>query len=65
MEKAKIISLKEKKKDQEFEEINMTPEQRILLTFELMDLAIAISPSKKLTSYDEGSIAWIELKECR
>jgi hypothetical protein len=33
MEKAQIILLKEKKKDQEFEEINMTPEQRLLLTF--------------------------------
>ena len=65
MEKAQIISLKEKKKDQEMEEINMTPEQRLLLAFELMDLAIAISPSKKLTSYDDGSIAWLELKECK
>ena len=43
----------------------MTPEQRLLLTFELMDLAIAISPSKKLTSHDDGSIAWLELKECK
>ena len=62
MAKAQIISLQEKKKDQEMEEINMTPEQRLLLVFQLMDLAIAISPASELLSYDDGSITWLELK---
>jgi len=44
------------------EEMNMTPVQRIELVFQLMDLAIAMSPNKKLESYKDDDIPWIELK---
>lgn len=40
----------------------MTPEQRLELAFQLIDLAIALSPTGKLTASDKDDISWIELR---
>ena len=44
------------------DEINLTPTQRVEIVFQLMDLAIALSPGKKLESRQDDKIQWIELK---
>lgn len=62
MIKPQIISLTEKKEQQILEEMNMTPEQRLILAFQLIELAIEITPGKKLKSLEDSSIEWIELK---
>lgn len=43
------------------DEMKMTPEQRLELVFQLIDLAIAISPDHKLKSSDRDNLPWIEL----
>ena len=43
------------------EEMNMTPEQRLDAAFQLIDLAIAFSPNKKLESAFKDDLPWIEL----
>jgi hypothetical protein len=43
------------------DEMNMTAAQRIDLVFQLMDLAIALSPNKKIESSHDEKIQWIEL----
>ena len=43
------------------DEMKMTPAQRMELVFQLMDLAIALSPKKKLESSHDDKIQWIEL----
>lgn len=43
------------------ERMNMTPEQRLDIAFQLIDLAIAFSPNKKLTSAGKDNLPWIEL----
>lgn len=60
MIKPQVIDFKHKKSAQEKEELDMTPEQRLELTFQLIDLSIAITPSKELPQQD-GSIKWIDL----
>lgn len=43
-------------------ESHMTPEQRLELAFQLIDLAIAVSPTGKLTTSKKDNISWIELR---
>jgi hypothetical protein len=42
--------------------MKMTPQQRIDLVFQLMDLAIIMSPNKKIESSHVEDIPWIELR---
>ena len=60
--KAKVISLDSKKEEQIREEMAMTPEQRMNLAFQLIELAIAFSPEKELINEEDKSIPWINLK---
>lgn len=61
MQKAVLFNIDEKKDDQERIEMAMTPEERLFLVLDLMDLSIALSPEKSLPSKDD-QIEWIELK---
>jgi len=60
MIKPQVIDFKNKKSAQEKEELAMTPEQRLELMFQLIDLSIALTPSKELPRQDD-SIQWIDL----
>lgn len=60
MIKPQVIDFKDKKLAQEKEDLTMTPEQRLELMFQLIDLSVALTPSKEL-SQAENSIQWIDL----
>ncbi len=60
MIKLQVIDFKDKKSAQEKEELNMTPEQHLELTFQLMDLSIALTQSKEMPGQTD-SIQWIDL----
>lgn len=63
MVKAEIFDNVESMREAQVQdEMNMTPTQRVELVFQLMDLAIALSPNKKLESRHDDNIQWIELK---
>jgi hypothetical protein len=61
MLKAELFNIEDKKKDQRRAIMELTGEQRIYLTLDLMDLARQLSPTKSLPS-KEDNIKWIELK---
>jgi hypothetical protein len=60
MLKAELFNIEDKKKDQRRAIMELTGEQRIYLTLDLMDLARRLSPAKTLPS-KEDNIKWIEL----
>lgn len=63
MVKAEIFDSVESMREAQIQdEMNMTPAQRVELVFQLMDLAIALSPDKRLESRRDDNIQWIELK---
>ena len=63
MVKAEIFDSVESMHDARMhDEMNMTPTQRVEIVFQLMDLAIALSPGKKHESPQDDKIQWIELK---
>jgi hypothetical protein len=61
MLKAELFNIEDKKADQRKAIMELTGEQRIYLTLDLMDLARQLSPTKTLPSKDDN-IKWIELK---
>jgi hypothetical protein len=61
MLKAELFNIEDKKADQRKAILELTGEQRIYLTLDLMDLARQLSPTKTLPSKDDN-IKWIELK---
>lgn len=61
MNKPVIFDFKEKKEEQGKREMAMTPEQRLILTLDLMDLSQALSKDKFLKQ-NEDNIQWIELR---
>jgi hypothetical protein len=61
MLKAELFNIEDKKADQRRSIMELTGEQRILLTLDLMDLSRQLSPNKSLPSKDDN-IQWIELK---
>lgn len=61
MHKAVVFNIEEKKDDQQRLEMAMTPDERLLLCLDLIDLSIALSKDKSLRSNDD-QIQWIELR---
>jgi hypothetical protein len=59
MLKAELFDINTSKIDQRNAEILLTPEQRIILCLDLMDLNASFSDRKETPSQDE--IEWIEL----
>ena len=62
MKKVVLTSLENKKDDQRLEEMRMTAQERWNSAFELIELALALSPDKKFPPPIDDSIEWIELK---
>jgi hypothetical protein len=61
MHKAVVFNIDEKKDDQQQLEMAMTPDERLLLCLDLIDLSIALSKDGPLRSNDD-QIQWIELR---
>jgi hypothetical protein len=61
MKKAVIFDIDDKKKDQVAAEMLMTPNERLLLCLNLMELSLALSKDKRLVQ-NPDDIQWIELK---
>ena len=51
MEKARIAA-----------DMLLTPEQRLDVAFQLMELALELSPDRKFPAPEEDGLLWIELK---
>lgn len=60
--KAQIIPLAQKKDAQVQEEKLMTPEERMLLAFQLIELAKAFASEKAPLQDDQSGIKWINLR---
>ena len=60
MNKIEVFNINEKDDEQRKREMAMSPEQRLILTLDLMDLAVALSRDKFLKQ-NEDNIEWIEL----
>ncbi len=60
MKKAKFVPLEEKKDLQVQEDIRMTPEQRFRRMFELIELSLTFSPTRKLKVFTDDR--FIEVK---
>lgn len=61
MKKVFISSIESKKDDQRVEEMRMTSQQRFDLAFEMIELALAVTPNHQFPPPDDG-IKWIELR---
>lgn len=61
MVKATVFDINKKKEDQVRAEMAMTPNERLLLCLDLMDLAVALRNGEALPP-KEDNIEWIELK---
>lgn len=60
MKKARFVKISEKKDQQVLDDIRMTPQERFLRMFELIELSIALSPNKKIKEFYDDR--FIELK---
>ncbi len=60
MKKAQFIRFTEKKDQQILDDIQMTPQERFLKMFKLIELSIALSPEKRLKVFSDDR--FIELK---
>jgi hypothetical protein len=62
MKKVFVSSGENKKNDQRNEEMRLKTTERWNLAFELIELALALSPNGKFPPPPNDSINWIELK---
>ena len=60
MKKAQFIRFTKKKDQQILDDIQMTPQERFLKMFKLIELSIALSPEKRLKVFSDDR--FIELK---
>ena len=60
MKKAQFIKLSEKKDQQVLDDIQMTPEERFMKMFKLIELSLLFSPDKQLKVFSDTR--FIELK---
>ena len=60
MKKAQFIKLSEKKDQQVLDDIQMTPEERFVNMFKLIELSLLFSPDKQLKVFTDDR--FIELK---
>ena len=60
MKKAQFIKLSDKKDQQVLDDIRMTPEERFLKMFKLIELSLLFSPDKRLKVFSDDR--FIELK---
>ena len=60
MKKAQFINLSDKKDQQVLDDIRMTPEERFIKMFKLIELSLLFSPDKRLKVFSDDR--FIELK---
>ena len=62
MKKLVVSSIEASRTDQRQEEVNMTGKERLNLSFQLIELALAIRKDKLFALPADNKIQWIDLK---
>jgi hypothetical protein len=60
--KVELFDIKNKRDDQIKWSQKMTPNERLLLCLDLIDLSIALAPNKTIVTHSDDPIKWIQLR---
>lgn len=63
MKKAQFIRFDEKKDQQLQDDIRMTPQERFKRMFQLIELSLAFSPTKKLKAFSDDRFIEVKRKQ--